>query len=73
MPASKDKPFYDMLNSVAHITGDEDAVQQNKRIKEAEIAEDAREPDEIELEFIRQALKREKKGQSPGSIPSRGN
>lgn len=39
MPADVDKAFYDFLDSIAK-TGEEDAVQQNKRIKEAEFAED---------------------------------
>jgi len=59
MPASKDKVFYDMLNSIAHLNGDEDAIQQNKRIKEAEFAEDIREPNETELEAIRKELAKE--------------
>jgi hypothetical protein len=33
-----------MLDSIGQTTGNEDAVQQNKRIKEAEFAEDSREP-----------------------------
>ncbi len=44
MPASDDKSFYEMLNSIKASTGDEDAIRQNKRIKEAEFAEDSREP-----------------------------
>lgn len=67
MPASKDKPFYDMLDSIAQTTKDEDAVKQNKRIKEAEFAEDAREPNEADIEAIREELKKdhEKQGEFP--------
>lgn len=61
MPASKDKPFYDMLDSIAQTTRLENAVQQNKHIKEAEFAEDSREPNEAELAAIREELKKEKK------------
>ncbi len=62
MPASRDKRFYDMLDAIANTKGDEDAVQQNKRIKETAIAEDAREPTEAELAAIREELKRERHG-----------
>ncbi|KAI8275193.1 hypothetical protein K4K60_008839 [Colletotrichum sp. SAR11_57] len=52
MPAQDDKAFYDMLDSIAN-TGNEDAVQQNKRIKEAEFAADATEPNEEQTAAIR--------------------
>lgn len=55
MPASEDKNFYEMLNSVAK-NKDEDAVQQNKRIKEAQFAEDNTEPNEEQTEAIRKAV-----------------
>lgn len=53
MPADKDSPFYHMLDSVAATTGDEDAIAQNKRIKEAEFAEDSREPTAQEEEELK--------------------
>lgn len=53
MPADKDKNFYDLLDSVAVTTGDEDAIAQNKRIKEAEFAEDSREPTAEEEEELK--------------------
>lgn len=59
MPADEDKYFYDLLDSIA-ATGDEDAVAQNKRIKEAEFAEDSREPNEEETEAIRHELEEER-------------
>jgi hypothetical protein len=62
MPASQDESFYQMLDSVADPNSNEDAVAQNKRIKEARIAEDAREPDAAEVEAIDRELEREKKG-----------
>jgi hypothetical protein len=62
MPASKDKRFYDMLGSIVHTNSNEDAVQKNKRIKEAAIAEDAREPTEAELDAIREELRKERNG-----------
>lgn len=54
MPASKDKAFYDLLDSIADTTdhGKVDAVQQNKRIKEAEFAEDNSEPNAEQLAYI---------------------
>lgn len=54
MPASKDKAFYDLLDSIADSTnhGKVDAVQQNKRIKEAQIAEDSAEPNAEQLAYI---------------------
>lgn len=39
MPASADGTFYAMLDSIANT---ENAVEQNKRIKEAQFAEDSR-------------------------------
>ncbi|MCJ1333099.1 hypothetical protein MMC10_009793 [Thelotrema lepadinum] len=39
---------------------DEDAVQQNKRIKEAEFAEDSREPNAQEVEAIRKEVRAER-------------
>ena len=54
MPADRDKAFYDLLDSAAVTTSaDEDAIAQNKRIKEAEFAEDSREPTEEEEREIR--------------------
>ena len=45
MPARDDEAFYRMLDSAAATTSaNEDAGAQNKRIKEAEFAEDSREP-----------------------------
>lgn len=58
--------FYKMLDSVAETTRDEDAIQQNKRIKEAQIAEDSREPTEAEIKAIRKELQEEK---NHGSTP----
>ncbi|KAI1121380.1 hypothetical protein F5Y10DRAFT_272129 [Nemania abortiva] len=52
MPASQDKKFYEMLDSIAETAGNEDAVQQNKRIKEAQIAEDSAEPNEEQIAAI---------------------
>ncbi|KAJ4252347.1 hypothetical protein NW762_010945 [Fusarium torreyae] len=51
MPATDDKDFYAMVDSIAN-TGDEDAVQQNKCIKEAQIAEDAAEPTKEQISAI---------------------
>ncbi len=45
-----------MLDSIAKTVGDEDAVQQNERIKEVEFAEDSRAPTEEEISAIRQEL-----------------
>lgn len=56
MPASNDEEFYEMLDSIAN-TGDEDAVQQNKRIKEAQFAEDCAEPNEEQTAAIRKEVK----------------
>lgn len=55
MPASDDKAFYEMLDSIAN-TGEEDAVQQNKRIKEAEFAADSAEPNEEQIAAIDREL-----------------
>lgn len=52
MPADQDSAFYEFLDSIAD-TGEEDAVQQNKRIKEAQFAEDSREPNAEEEEVIK--------------------
>ena len=60
MPADLDKGFYEMLDSIAET---DDAVQQNKKIKEAQFAEDSREPNEEEIEAIRKELKEEKEDQ----------
>jgi len=57
MPASDDANFYRMLDSIAKTTN---AVEQNKRIKEAEFAEDSREPTEQEIAAIRQDLEKER-------------
>lgn len=59
MPASNDKSFYSMLDSIAN-TKDEDAVQQNKRIKEAQFAEDSAEPNAEQVEAIRKELEEER-------------
>lgn len=53
MPASQDKLFYAMLDSIANTTHGEDAIAQNKRIKEAEFAEDSREPTPEEVEILK--------------------
>ena len=65
MPVNADKAFYDMLDSIAQ-TGEEDAIQQNKRIKEAEFAEDSREPNPQEVEAIRKELQDEKTTEKHG-------
>lgn len=63
MPESKEnseeskREFYQMMDSIAETA---DPVGQNKRIKEAEFAEDSREPTEEETEVIRQELAQEK-------------
>ncbi|OAA63725.1 chromosome condensation protein [Niveomyces insectorum RCEF 264] len=64
MPAAEDADFYRMLDSIAETTRDENAIQQNKRIKEALVAEDSREPTEKEVEAIRKELQKEKKHSS---------
>lgn len=51
MPATDDKKFYEQLDSIAN-TGNEDVVQQNKRIKEAQFAEDSAEPNEEQIAAI---------------------
>lgn len=63
MPAQDDRAFYDMLDSIAN-TGDEDAVQQNKRIKEAEFAADATEPNEEQTAAIRREVEASKENHS---------
>lgn len=57
MPASADKSFYAMLDTIA---ATENAVEQNKRIKEAQIAEDSREPTKEEAEAIHREIEAEK-------------
>jgi hypothetical protein len=57
MPAIVDKDMYDMLDSVADT---DNAVEQNKRIKEAEFAEDSREPTEEEIKAIDRELEEER-------------
>ncbi|KAI1331214.1 hypothetical protein F5Y16DRAFT_360877 [Xylariaceae sp. FL0255] len=57
MPASDDKKFYTFLDSVSQTA---DAVAQNKRIKEAQFAEDNTEPDEKQIEAIRAELEASK-------------
>ena len=52
MPASADEIFYRLLDSAAQTTKDGDAIAQNKRIKEAEFAEDSREPAAEEEEAL---------------------
>jgi hypothetical protein len=54
MPASDDKIFYEMLDSIAETTDQENAVQQNKRMKEEQFAADSAEPNDEETEAIRQ-------------------
>lgn len=68
MPASADKAFYAMLDSIAKTTGDEDAVQQNKRIKEAQFAEDSSEPNEEQTAAIRREVEAEKHRGSPSGL-----
>ena len=53
MPAKDDEAFYKILDSIAATTGEEDAVAQNKRLKEAEFAEDSREPNVEEVAALR--------------------
>lgn len=52
MPASEDRDFYALLDSIAQSVGDEDAVHQNKRIKEEQFAQDCAEPDEAQTAAI---------------------
>lgn len=57
--------FYNMLDSIADT---KDPVEQNKRIKEAQIAEDSREPTAEETKIIHQEVEKEKtkeKGAEP--------
>lgn len=60
MPASTEKAFYAMLDSIAETTGEEDAIQQNKRIKEAQIAEDIAEPNAEQAAEIHRQVEAEK-------------
>ncbi|KZF22003.1 hypothetical protein L228DRAFT_247614 [Xylona heveae TC161] len=71
MPAQDDKTFYSYLDSIAQTTKGEDAVSQNKRIKEAEFAEDSREPNEQEILQIKQALQRERDMEHHNHQPSK--
>ncbi|KAI1740234.1 hypothetical protein F4680DRAFT_448429 [Xylaria scruposa] len=57
MPSSDDKEFYTFLESISQT---EDAVAQNKRIKEAQFAEDNTEPDEKQIEAIRREVEASK-------------
>ncbi len=66
MPADKDKNFYDLLDSVAVTTGDEDAIAQNKRIKEAEFAEDSREPTAEEEEELKRFVEQNRHKEEAG-------
>ncbi|MCJ1373933.1 hypothetical protein MMC20_005163 [Loxospora ochrophaea] len=62
LPASNDKRFYELLDSAAvTTTADEDAIAQNKRIKEAEFAEDSREPTTEEEAAPRAEVEEEKR------------
>ncbi len=63
MAVQDDKAFYQMLDSIAETTGDKDAVQQNKQIKEAEFAEDSRPPTAEETTAIRKELEDSKHGE----------
>lgn len=69
MPATKDKAFYDLLNSIADSTnhGKIDAVQQNKRIKEAQLAEDSAQPNAEQLEYIHREVEAGKQHRNPES------
>ncbi|KAK8872364.1 hypothetical protein PGQ11_002878 [Apiospora arundinis] len=78
MPASADRRFYELLDSaVQTTTGDEDAVQQNKRIKEAEFAADSAEPNEEQTAAIRREVEAGKHGHgqftNTGASDSRGS
>lgn len=66
MPASKDASFYKYLDSIAN-TKDEDAVQQNKRIKEAQFAQDSAEPNEEQIEAIRREVEASKQHNPPAT------
>lgn len=57
MPESADGTFYAMLDSIAKT---ENAVEQNKRIKEAQFAEDSREPTKEEVEAIHREVEADK-------------
>lgn len=67
MPATKDKAFYDLLDSIADSTnnGRIDAVQQNKRIKEAQLAEDSAEPNAEQLAYIHREVEAGKHRSNP--------
>ncbi len=64
MSGNENQSFYSMLDSVSQT---ENAVQQNKKIKEAEFTEDSREPNEEEVEEIRHELKADKKSLYPAA------
>lgn len=51
------REFYQMMDSIAETA---DPIDQNKRIKEAEFAEDSREPNAEEVEAIRHELVEDK-------------
>ncbi|EQB43403.1 hypothetical protein CGLO_17941 [Colletotrichum gloeosporioides Cg-14] len=70
MPAQDDRAFYGMLDSIAN-TGNEDAVQQNKRIKEAEFAADATEPNEEQTAAIRREVEASKENHSLNTYEQR--
>ncbi|KAI9752116.1 MAG: hypothetical protein M4579_005754 [Chaenotheca gracillima] len=70
MPADNDRAFYKLLDSAAVTTGDEDAVSQNKRIKEAEFAEDSREPNAQEEKALKQYVE-ETRHPRPGPVDSK--
>lgn len=57
MAQQKDGSFYNFLDS---ISGTENAVEQNKRIKEGQIAEDSREPTEAEVKAIDREIEQER-------------
>lgn len=63
MPAEKDANFYAFLDSISHVQGDEDAVQQNKRIKEGRFTEDSREPNTEEIKAIDRELEQGRKAE----------
>ena len=57
MPDNGNTGFYKFLDSVSQT---QNAVQQNKEIKEAQFAEDAREPNEQEIQAIHRELESER-------------
>ena len=73
MPAEVDKAFYEYLDKIAN-TGDEDAIAQNKRIKEAEFAEDSREPTAEEDKELRKYIEQVRNEESRHTVanPSAG-